>query len=115
MCVGDRRHLRFVVVALTGIVAACSSEPVVFPVVDAKYESCLVGELQKTGYKFHRVEDPTIKSEPPTAWPARTGAVIWYPSSKEEEQRVWCNVAFCYADTRDVRKGAFPDMCASYQ
>jgi hypothetical protein len=106
--------LRFGVLALIGLGAACSSEPVVFPVVDAKYESCLVGELQKAGYKFQRVEDPAIKSEPPTAWPARTGAVIWYPSSKEEEQRVWCNVAFCYADTRDVRRGAFPDMCASY-
>lgn len=82
--------------------------PVLFPVVGAKYQKCLEAELRKAGaeYEFQPA---------PTRWGPTTAAVLWHPTSQKEEQRVWCEAAFCYSDTRDVRKGAFPDMCTAYQ
>ena len=95
--------------------AGCAREAKDYPTLDVRYESCLIAELRRQGYSFERLDAPTLKAQPPTAWPSAKGSIRWRPPSEEAEARLWCEVAFCYADTRDVTKGAFPDMCRKYQ
>jgi hypothetical protein len=106
--------MRVLAVSAALAVLGCSPGPQSYPALDSKYEECLTAELDRAGYKYERVNEPAPKSVPPTAWPARDGYIRWTPSSEEAQQRLWCEVAFCYADTRDVTKGAFPDVCKAF-
>jgi hypothetical protein len=96
-------------------VAGCTQEPEYYPTLDTKYEGCLVAEMRRRGYSYEMVDAPTYEARPPTAWPSTKRAILWRPPSKDAEIRLWCEVAFCYADTRDTTKGAFPDICERYQ
>jgi hypothetical protein len=100
--------MRSVVIMLGLVLCGCEREPVFFPVSEAKYGECLEHELREIGrnYAFHPEPSTSSRTMP---------AVSWFPASKDEEKRVWCETAFCYLGTRDVKKGAFPDMCAAYQ
>lgn len=107
--------MRALILATAILITGCSPDAKLYPALDQKYEGCLLAELRRAGYDYERVDNPTLEAKPPTAWPSVKGSIRWHPPSEEAERRLWCEVAFCYADTRDVTKGSFPDVCKNYQ
>ena len=97
--------MRRVFFLLAPLLLGCAREPVSFPVTGDAYRACLETNLRKTGREF-------AFQPAPTAWGAKTSAIVWLPSSEDEERRIWCEAAFC---TAGKREHVGPDMCANYK
>jgi hypothetical protein len=105
--------MRLTIAALALYLAGCAQNPPElpvshFPIHDSKYLSCLEAQLTKAGHAY------SVKPAP-SAWGPEIADVATRLPSKREEARLWCEAAFCTVGSRDVSKGAYPDMCAAFQ